>query len=347
MKAQTTGKEPLGTKFKSFIKDNPNLSRLLVILLVVFALAAILKPELFYTKANFVSIAKQFPEYGLLAIGIGLAMIIGGIDLSVVGIANLCAMLAVKFLKASVPEDAAFGYTFVMIGAACLLACMVGILAGIMNGICISIFKIPAILTTLGTQQLFTGIAIVMSNGSPVSGLPKLYSRIGNANIGGILPVQLLTFIIFAVIIGIILSKTSMGTEMYMIGTNAKALLFTGLNKTWITVRAHLLSGLLAAVAGLIMMTRTNSAKAEYGEAYIMQGVLVCVLGGLDPNGGSGSVSGIVVAVIILQCLASVLNMYEQISNFYRNILWGAALIVVLIVNKVLDQHKARKAVKA
>ena len=133
---------------------------------------------------------------------------------------------------------------------------------------------------------------------------------------------------------------------MYFLGTNEKALRFTGLNRDRIIITTHALSGALAAIAGLVIMTRTNSAKAQYGEAYIMQGVLISVLGGFNPNGGKGDIQGVVLAILILQFLSSLLNMFEQISNFYRNILWGGMLIFVLLLNRYIDIYKKKKAVK-
>ncbi len=317
----------LPSKLKISVKNNSNLFRLLVIFIAIIGMAGILKPELFFRMKNFISIAKQFPEYGILALGIGLCMIIGGIDLSVVGIANMTAMITAKILLANVPKNASESFTLMWIIFACSISVIVGFACGALNGICISKFGILAMLATLGTQQLFTGISIVMSKGSPISGLPTLYSQIGNANLFKVFPVQLLIFIICALFVSFILSKTSMGWETYMLGTNEIAVRFAGFNRDWIIIRTHIISGVLSAIAGLVMMTRTNSAKADYGTAYIMQGVLVCVLGGVSPTGGSGNVSGIVLSLLILQSLSSMLNMFEQISNFYRDIIWGGALI--------------------
>jgi len=323
-----------------------NLFRLIIMMVFVFVLASSLKPDIFLRGNNFISMAKQFPEYGIMAIGISLTMITGGIDLAVVGTANLTAIIAAKFLMATVPKGAPTGHTVAMIIAAVLIALATGIAAGSINGFFISKIGIPAILTTLGTQQLFTGIAIVLTEGKPLSRLPILYSKIGNKNLFGAIPVPLVIYILVAVTVGILLSKTRFGTQVYMLGTNENAARFSGLNNTWITIRTYAISGLLSAVAGLIMMARANSAKADYGAAYTLQCVLIAVLGGVNPNGGFGTVQGVTVAVLILQFLSSGLNMFENVSNFYRDLIWGGVLILVLIFNYAINKREENRLLK-
>ena len=330
----------------NYINKDKNLFRLLLIMVFVFVLAASLKPDLFLRSNNFISMAKQFPEYGIMAIGISLTMITGGIDLAVVGIANLSAIIAAKFLISSVPAGASQEHTVGMIIAAVFIALAAGVLAGTVNGLFISKVGIPAILATLGTQLLFTGIAIVLTEGKPISRLPILYSQIGNSEIFNVIPVPLIIFVIAAVTIGIVLSKTRFGMQVYMLGTNENAARFSGVNNTWILMRTYMISGVLSAAAGLIMMARANSAKADYGASYTLQCVLIAVLGGINPNGGFGTVQGVMVAVLILQFLSSGLNMFENVSNFYRDIIWGGVLILVLIFNYVINRREQNKLLK-
>jgi len=291
--------------------------------------------------------AKQFPEYGIMAIGISLAMITGGIDLAVVGTANLSAILAAKFLLATVPKGSSVEVALPMILLAVLIALAVGVIAGTFSGLLIAHFGIPPILATLGTMQLYTGIAIVLTAGRPVSGLPILYYRIGNFDLFGFIPVPFLIYMLVAVTIGVLLSKTRFGTRVYLLGTNPKAALYAGINNFSIIVRTYILSGVLSSVAGLIMMARTNSAKADYGAAYTLQCVLIAVLGGVNPNGGFGSIMGVTLAVFILQILSSGLNMFEQVSNFYRDVIWGGVLILVLLFNYGVMKRREWKAVKS
>lgn len=324
---------------------DPNIPRLLIILIFVFVLMTVLRPNQFATMADFNSMMRQFPEYGIMAIGISLAMITGGIDLGVVGTANLSAIVAAKFLIGSVPQGALPAQVVPYLIAAVLLSLLVGLACGTIAGTLISRFNIPAILATLGTQQLFTGIAIGITNGRPQSRLPLLYSRIGNLELFNFVPLPFIIFSAVAVGIGIILSRTRLGTHMYMMGTNARAAKYAGLNNTSIILRTYMLSGLLSSFAGLIMMARANSAKADYGAPYTLQCVLIAVLGGIDPNGGFGTITGVAMAILILQFLSSGLNMFNNISNFYRDVIWGGVLILVLVFNKLLSWRAERRAV--
>jgi simple sugar transport system permease protein len=326
------------------MKKDQNLARLLVMLAVVFALMTALRPGQFVTAANFGSMMRQFPEYGIMAIGISLTMITGGIDLGVVGTANLSASLAAKLLIGAGPRGAPPEQTLPFMVLAVLLALACGLACGAFAGLLISRFKIPAILATLGTQQLYTGIAIGITNGRPQSGLPLLYSNIGNTEFLGLIPLSFLIFLLAALAIGLMLSRARFGTYMYMLGTNPKAALYAGLGNASILVRTYMLSGLLSSVAGLIMMARANSAKAEYGTPYTLQCVLIAVLGGIDPNGGFGKIAGVTLAIFILQFLSSGLNMFNSISNFYRDVIWGGVLIIVLVVNRLLSQRAERRA---
>jgi simple sugar transport system permease protein len=319
--------------------EDKNVFRLFFVFVGVFILMGLLKPALFLRSANFISMATQFPEYGLMAIGISLAMVSGGIDLAVVSTANLSAIVAAKYLLAAVPQGAPAGEMLNAILIAVVLALLVGISAGCFNGFLVAWLRIPPILATLGTQQLFTGIAIVITQGRPLSRLPILYSQIGNTELFGFLPAPFIIYVITAIIIGAILGKTSFGLRLYLVGTNPRAALYAGIENKMILLKTYLISGLLSSVAGLIMMARTNSAKADYGAAYTMQCVLIAVLGGVNPSGGFGTIRGITLAVLILQFLSSGLNMFERISNFYRDIIWGGVLIIALISNWLIARY--------
>lgn len=324
-----------------------NVPRLLIMLLLVFALMTALRPAIFLRPANFNSMMRQFPEYGIMAIGISLAMMAGGIDLAVVGTANLSAIVAAKFLIAQVPRGAPPEQVIPMLVVAIVLALATGLACGAFSGLLISRIGIPPILATLGTQQLFTGIAIVITGGRPQSRLPLLYSQIGNTELFGFVPVTFIIFCIVALATGIMLSKTKFGMSIYMLGTNPKAARYAGLNNEIILLKTYMLSGFLSSVSGLIMMARANSAKADYGAAYTMQCVLIAVLGGVDPNGGFGRIGGVTLAILILQILSTGLNMFEHISNFYRDVIWGGVLIIVLLSNWALARRAERKATSA
>lgn len=317
---------------KKLKKIDGNILRLLAIFVVITAVAGLTKGTKFINTGNLQSMAKSLTEYGLMSVGVGIAMISGGIDLSTVYVANLCGILAGMTMKSTGGE----------IIAAVAVALVVGILCGAFNGFLVSVLKIPAMLATLGTYQLYMGIAIVCSKGSTVSGIPREFSSFSQMMILGI-PLPFIIFILMIIIIAFIMSKTKFGKRVYLVGTNEKAAKFAGINTKSVLIRAYILSGLVSAVAGLLSLSRISSAKADFGSSYTMQTILIAVLGGVNPNGGFGSIPGIAIAVLILQMLSSYLNMFPSISNFYRDMIWGVALIAVLIMNYVIDKRRMAK----
>jgi simple sugar transport system permease protein len=321
-----------------------SLVRLLGLLILVVVMMTIVRPGQFATLSNFNSMMRQFPEYGIMAIGLALTMMTGGIDLGVVGTANLSAILSAMFLINFVPAGAPAAVVVPYLVGAVLIALATGLACGAIAGTLISRFGIPAILATLGTQQLYTGIAIGITSGRPQSRLPILYSKIGNTEFFHFFPLSFVLFVVIALAVGFMLSRTRFGTSVYLFGTNAKAARFTGLNNASIILRTYMISGCLSSVAGLIMMARANSAKADYGAPYTLQCVLIAVLGGIDPNGGFGKIAGVALAVFILQILSSGLNMFDSVSNFYRDVIWGGVLILVLVFNYYLAHRRRRAA---
>ncbi len=319
--------------------DNSS-ARMIALFVLVFVVCSLLKGGKFLNADNFLAMFRQFPEYGLLAIGIGMALIIGGIDLSAVYLANLSSIVAGLFLHHFYQGTGDGGTGLVLLSF--VVALIVGAAGGILNGVLISGLGIPAMLATLGTQSLYWGLGVVLTGGSTLSGFPKVLGTMLNKKFG-LFPVTLFIFLIAALITGIIVQRTKHGREMKMYGTNNRATLYAGLNNFKIVVTTHMIGGILAALAGIIMWGRYSSAKADTGSTYTMQAILIAVLGGVSPNGGSGSVTGIVLAVLIIQMISSVLNMYTFIPTACRQIVWGGLLLVVMILNFYLDQKKKNR----
>ena len=312
-------------------KIDGNILRLLAIFVIILAVSGITKGTSFLNVGNLQSMAKTLTEYGLMAVGCGITMISGGIDLSTVYIANLCGILAGLTMNESSSS----------IVLAIIVALVVGALCGIFNGFLVSVLKIPAMLATLGTYQLYMGIAVVASKGSTVSGVTS-FSSFAYMTVAGI-PMPFIVFVLMIVVISFIMGKTKFGKRVHLVGTNEKASKFAGINTVSVLIRAYMLSGIVSAVAGLLSLSRINSAKADFGSSYTMQTILISVLGGINPDGGFGSIPGVAIAVLILQMLSSYLNMFPNISNYYRDLIWGVALIAVLIMNFTIEKRRMAK----
>jgi len=301
--------------------------RLAVIAIAVFLAMSLMSPDKFLSVQNLTSMAFQFPEFAILALAMTVTMLTGGIDLSVVGIANLTAILAAMILT----RVTGTGDGWAVLLFALSVALVVGMLAGLFNGILIATLGLPAILATLGSGLIFTGIAIALTGGSAVMGFPPAAAWIGNSTILGI-PTPVIVFALLALGLSLLLTRTAFGVKVRMFGANPLAARFAAVNIDSMLIRVYVLSGALASVAGMVVMSRANSAKADYGSSYLLLAVLIAVLGGVNPYGGYGKVIGVVLAVLSMQFLSSGLNMMG-VSNFARELIWGSLLIFVMIVN--------------
>jgi simple sugar transport system permease protein len=303
-------------------------ARLAVIMVLVFALMASLAPDRFLSAQNLTGMAFQFPEFAILALAVMLTMLTGGIDLSVVGAANLSAIAASLVLTRMAPgAEAGAGWLLAAYAASLGL----GALAGLANGLLVAYGGLPPILATLGSGLVFTGLAIALTGGSAVMGFPGAVAWLGNGTVGGV-PVPLIVFALLAAGLALVLRRTGWGLQVQMLGANPLAARYAAVDVERVLIRVYVVSGVLAAIAGLIIMSRANSAKADYGSSYLLLAVLIAVLGGVNPYGGYGRVVGVVLAVVTMQVLSSGLNML-RVSNFARELIWGALLILVMIIN--------------
>jgi simple sugar transport system permease protein len=275
--------------------------------------------------------ASQFPEYGLLAIGIMLALITGGIDLSVVSIANLSGVVGAMVLASHTAAQGIGISPGIIILLAIIAALAISFVCGLINGLLITAVGVPAIIATLGTNGLFIGTAVILTEGHGIRGFPEEFLFIGSGEILAI-PVPLIIFVVVACLVSLMLKKSSLGFKMYMVGSSPLVSRFSGINNNMVLIKTYILSGLLAGLAAIIIISRVNSMRPGYGYAYLLLGVLIAILGGTNPEGGRGSVLGLCMAIVILQVLQSGLNILG-FNPFYKKFIWGLILILVMVIN--------------
>lgn len=332
-------------KLKAIYRKDRHISRLVIMIVAWMIFMAITRFSKFYTVINFTTMASQFPEFGIMALGGMLCMITGGIDLSSVGVANVTSITMGMFMKTQMVEGSISAFTMI---AAFAMAICIGLVVGAINGALISKIKIPPILTTLGMNQLVTGISMVITGGNAVSDLPMNYAETINQKLikvipgkrgvmQGVLPVQLIFFVVIALIIWFLLARTSFGKKIYMIGTNENVARFSGVKVDQMLIKTYAISGICAAIGGMIMLANYNSARSDYGSVYTLQCILIVVLGGVDPKGGRGKISGVLLAIILLRLLETGLNRFPQISSYYINLIYGAVLLLVMVLNYFVE----------
>jgi simple sugar transport system permease protein len=329
----------------SRLSMSSNTLRLLIIAIVIFVGFSIVLPGKFLSIRNLQSMAVQFPEFGILTFAIMITMLTGGIDLSIVGTANLSAIVAALILT-RLGGDGGAGWSMAMtIPLAMAAALIVASLCGLFNGFLVSKVGITPILATLGTGAIYTGLSFVITGGPAITTTQLAF--IGSGSILGV-PIPIIIFVVLAIAFVIMLKRMSFGFNVYMLGTNPTAAIFSGIHSDSILIRTYWLAGLVAGIAGIVFLGRANSAKPDFGSSFILLTVLIAILGGVSYTGGFGTVAGVVLAVLSIQFLSTGLNMLmlELFGNsaaiFFRQFAWGALLLLVMVLNYYTEKRRNR-----
>ncbi len=319
-------------KSKKFFKEaDKNTLALFGIAIMIFAIMGIFAPKSFLGIANLQGMCIQFPEYGILALGMMLAMISGGIDLSLVGIANFSSIVgSIVMIKT--------GGSGISILFGIATALTVGALCGLFNGFLIGYLRIPAMLVTLCGLQLYTGLGLAVTKGPALTGLPESYSLLANGAFFGV-PIALIIFLVVVGCVSYILKATVYGQQVLYMGTNDVASRYSGINNLKVTMKTYLTGGILGAISGVLMASHYNSAKADYGSSYTLLTLLIAVLGGTDPDGGKGRVAGVAMAVVVLQLVSSAFNIM-RVNAFVKTFVWGLLLLVIMIITKLVENRR-------
>ncbi len=320
----------------SGIRRGSTSTYLVVLLLMLVGIFSIILPDQFFRLANLQSMASQVPELGILAMAMMITMLSGGINLAIIASANMAgivtAFILTHFIEAGTTGTAP---ALVMTGAV-IAGLAISMIIGLLNGGIIAYLSVSPILTTLGTMTLIQGLNVLLTKGYVISGFPEPIVFIGNGLVLGI-PMPILIFVACALFMSLLLRKTSFGVSIYMMGSNEKATLFSGIRVKRVILKIYVLSGLYCGISALIMISRFNSAKAGYASSYLLVTILAAVLGGVDPFGGFGKMMGLVLALIILQVISSGLNLLGM-SSHLTMALWGGILIFILFLNQLRDR---------
>lgn len=311
-------------------------SRMLLLTAVAFAIFTVMDPGVFLNPLNLQNIAIASPEIGLLALAMMIAMLTGGIDLSVVAIANLTTITISTLYTVVAANDEGLANS---LGLLIILAgFLVGLLGGYVNGLLISKVGITPILATLATMQIYNGLAIVWTGGSTLYGAPAMLKGLGSSTLAGI-PLLFIVFVLAAVVIAVVVNKTALGATITLQGANPVAAKFSGIRTGRTLMSTYLMAGALAAVAGIVIISRNPTASADYGSSYVLLVIVIAVLGGTNPMGGFGTVLGVVLATLTLQIVSSGFNIIRLTSYDYA-IAQGLILIGVMVIDQVSNKRR-------
>jgi simple sugar transport system permease protein len=280
----------------------------------------------FLSTANFGSIAFQLPELGLLTLAMLIPIISGGLNLAIIYTANICGLTLAYILNVNGGIDA--GPEAFWLGTLAALA--VGALSGFVMGAVIAYTGAHPILVSLSMMIFLRGLGEFLTRGGDISGFPAFLQPLGHGTVLGI-PIPLILFAVAAFVWHVLLTRTRHGFSVYMIGSNVEAARYSGINTKRTLTLIYTFSGLMCAVAGILMLSRFNSVRVGHGEALLLVTVLACFLGGVDPFGGFGRVVPVVIALVILQVLSSGLNLLGA-NQHLSTAVWGLFLITVMII---------------
>jgi len=309
--------------YKKFLANNGALVGLVVLCLALF----IATPD-FLTGQNLLNIGIQVSTVAVLAFGMTFVIVAGGIDLSVGAVAALAAMVSSwLFVSAGLP-----GWLTLLGGLA------TGLLAGMVNGLANAYGKLPSFIATLAMLSVARGLTLVISDGRPIKTAPEVSFLGGNL---GPVPMPIVVLVLSALVASFVLNRTVIGRSMYAVGGNAEAARLSGLPVKRILVTVFALAGLFAALAGLLLAGRLDSAQPQAAAGYELDAIAAVVIGGASLSGGLGKISGTFVGALVLVVIRNGLNLLN-VTSFWQQVVIG--LVIALAVGVDVLRRKTRNS---
>ena len=314
----------------------------LIAIVVVFSL---LSPH-YFSLANFLVMASHVAIYGILAIGMLLVILNGGIDLSVGSTLGLAGCIA-GFLMQGVQIEAAGVILFPPVWAVVVLTCAMGALVGFVNGALIAWFKVPAFVASLGVMYVARGVALLMTNGltfNNLGGKPELgnvgFNWLGFNRLFSV-PIGVVVLATLAILAGLMLSRTAFGRWLYASGGNERAAELSGVPVKRVQITVYVLSGICAAIAGLVLSSQLTSAGPTAGTTYELTAIAAVVIGGAALTGGRGTIRGTMLGAFVIGFLSDGLVIIG-VSSYWQTVFTGAVIVLAVLLNSIQYKPKAK-----
>ncbi len=301
---------------------------LLLGLIAIALIAGSALSEEFLTADSFTTGSLDLSEVALMALALTLVIVAAEIDLSVASVLALSSALMADLWNRGLPLE--------LIMPICLIA---GALCGAFNGFLVTQLGLPSLAVTIGTFALFRGLAYVVIGDESVTDFPATWTDRGFGNFAGtFIPNTIVLFAILAVAFGVLLHATPFGRSIYAIGANQEAAYFAGLRVKRIKLILFTLSGVVAALAGIVISLRNSTAAANVGQGFELTAITAVLLGGVSIFGGRGTIVGVILALFLLGAIQKAILLSESISSYWIQIVTGA-----LLVGSVLGPNLARR----
>lgn len=296
------------------------------VLIALFALFAVMSPDKFLAATNLQNLLQQVVTYTIIGCGLSFCLVCGGNDLSAGASMALSGIIVVNLLIAGLPLWL------------CIILCLImGILTGVMNGFFIEILGVVPFVATLATQWVYRGMANVLVNGAPVytTNIPSeevqsQFYLLGGGRIGGDgLPYSVIITAVYAIILGVVLAKTRIGRQIYACGSNLEAAKLSGINAVKTRMFAYCISGLSAAICGILVASRLSSAQPTAGNGYEMEAIAASVLGGISILGGEGTILNTIIGALMMGVIRNGLNL-NGVNSFWQQVILGFILLIAV-----------------
>lgn len=294
----------------------------LIALVLLVIVIGIISPE-FRTVGNFLSLLRQSSINGLIAFGMTCVILTGGIDLSVGSVLALSTALCAGMISGGVP-----------VGLAMILALVIGTGLGAVSGVLVTTGRLQPFIATLVTMTVYRGLTMIYMDGKPISDLGDSFTLklIGKGNFYHI-PIAVILFLVIFGIFMFILEKTTFGRRIYATGSNWMASKLAGVNISRTKLAVYAISGCMAALSGLILLSRLNSAQPNLGDGYGLDAIAAVALGGTSMNGGRGRIWGTFVGVLIIAVLNNGLNILG-VSSYYQDVVKGIVILIAVLSDR-------------
>lgn len=294
----------------------------LLALILLVGVVTVFNPA-FLEPANLMNLLRQISINGLIAFGMTFVILTGGIDLSVGSTLALTSALAAGMMVAGVDPILTI-----------FIAVLIGAILGAVNGLFIAKGKMAPFIVTLATMTIYRGLTLLYTEGKPITGFGDSYAfqLFGKGYFLGI-PVPAVTMIIVFVVLWFMLHKMSFGRKTYAIGGNEKAALISGIRVDRVKVMIYSISGMMAALAGMILTSRLGSAQPTAGQTYEMDAIAAVVIGGTSLAGGKGRIAGTFIGVLIIGILNNGMNLLG-ISAFYQQVVKGVVILIAVLLDR-------------
>jgi len=277
----------------------------------------------FLSVGNSFDVMRQVSINAVIGFGMTLSILLGGIDLSVGSILAVSSVVAAMMMKAGHGAGLAAG-----------IAILAGAGMGSLNGVVIAKGKVAPFIATLGMMTLLRGIALVLSNGSPISGFPSdLFALLGGGYVARLIPVPVVLMLAMFAVFWFVLTRTVFGRHVYATGGNAEAAKLSGVNTDRVQILVYTVSGAMAALAGLILTSRLDSAQPTAGAGYELDAITAVVLGGTSLAGGRGWIFGTLVGALLIGVLNNGLNLMG-VSAFYQQVVKGSVILLAVLLDR-------------